>query len=84
MNNFERDVANTMLDAADGKIKDLEDTVAKYQACRVHDVDEKAWLSKRMSYFEDQLRSLLSPAAFEAILTTAPQTETSAQRPGVT
>jgi hypothetical protein len=53
--------------------------LANYQSARVRDVYEKAWLSKRMSYFEDQLRSLLSPAAFKAILDTAPQTETSPQ-----
>ena len=65
------------------RIRELERQLANYQSARVRDVDEKAWLSKRMSYFEDQLRSLLSPAAFKAILDTAPQTETSAQRPGV-
>jgi len=30
--------------------------LAKYQECRVHDVDEKAWLSKRVTELEAALR----------------------------
>lgn len=36
-------------------IKELERQLASYQACRVRDVDEKAWLSKRMSELEAAL-----------------------------
>jgi len=43
-------------------LKQLE----SYQAARVHDVDEKAWLSKRMSTFEAALKRI---AAFSPGLT---------------
>lgn len=52
MNNFERDVANAMLDAADKRIRELEDSLAKYQAARVHDVDEKEWLRDRVNVLQ--------------------------------
>lgn len=55
MNNFERDVANTMLDAADKRIRELEDSLAKYQAARVHDVDEKEWLRDRVNALQAKL-----------------------------
>jgi hypothetical protein len=43
---------------SDGRrIMQLEADLAKYQAARVHDVDEKAWLSKRMS-LETALREI--------------------------
>jgi hypothetical protein len=38
------------------RIRELEDSLAKYQAARVHDVDEKAWLSKRVTELEAALR----------------------------
>lgn len=40
------------------RIRELEADLAKYQACRVRDVDEKAWLSKRMSDLEAALREI--------------------------
>jgi hypothetical protein len=39
-------------------IRDLEESLAKYQACRVHDVDEKAWLSKRVTELEAENAAL--------------------------
>lgn len=33
----------------------LEKLLASYQEARVHDVDEKAWLSKRVSDLEERL-----------------------------
>jgi hypothetical protein len=37
------------------RIRELEVSIEKYQACRVHDVDEKAWLSKRVTELEAEL-----------------------------
>lgn len=36
----------------------LQASLEKYQACRVHDVDEKAWLSKRVTELEAALREI--------------------------
>jgi hypothetical protein len=43
-------------DEKDARIAQLEVDLAKYQEARVHDVDEKAWLSKRMTQLEAALR----------------------------
>lgn len=40
------------------RVKELERQLASYQACRVRDVDEKAWLSKRMTALTEALRDI--------------------------
>ena len=42
--------------ALEARCRDLQTSLEKYQACRVHDVDEKAWLSKRMTELEAALQ----------------------------
>lgn len=41
----DKDINNAQVE----RIRELEASLEKYQACRVHDVDEKAWLSKRVT-----------------------------------
>lgn len=48
----------TLAEELQEKVSDLEKQLESYQAARVHDVDEKAWLSKRMSAFEAVLREI--------------------------
>lgn len=42
------------------RIVSLVADLAKYQACRVHDVDEKAYLSKRVTELEAALRAVVA------------------------
>lgn len=46
--------------AAESRIVELEADLAKYQARRVRDVDEKAWLSKRVTDLETALKAVLA------------------------
>ncbi len=43
----------------DARIRELESQLASYQAARVRDVDEKAWLSARKAELEAILRDAL-------------------------
>lgn len=48
----------TLAEELQERVSDLEKQLESYQAARVHDVDEKAWLSKRMSAFEEALNAI--------------------------
>jgi uncharacterized coiled-coil protein SlyX len=48
------------------RIAKLEADLAKYQACRVHDVDEKAWLSKMVTAQQSDIDQLTMRVALLA------------------
>lgn len=49
------------------RFAEMERQLESYQACRVRDVDEKAWLSKRMTKFESVLREIADGGWSEVI-----------------
>lgn len=58
MSGYTITLTDSEYDALKARISSLEESLAKYQACRVHDVDEKAYLSKRVTELEAENKAL--------------------------